>query len=135
MEGHEIVAAAGVDDVRAAAAVDGVVARTGRDDIGRTRPRDPQRRREDRGVQVLEVRDLDIVARGLIDAGGDGEIDGGETAGGRDDQRVDAAAAVNRDFRAVVRDRVVARARGDDVGAGGAVDRIRAGAAGDDIGA
>ena len=45
----------------------------------------------------------------------------------------DAAAAVDRSFRAVIDDGVVAAAGADDVGAATAVDRIATIAAGDDV--
>ena len=68
-------------------------------------------------------------AGGLV---GVAQIDRGR---GLHHQRVDAGAAVDRGFGAVIGDGVVAGAGDDGVGATGAVDGIIAGAAGDDVGA
>ena len=66
----------------------------------------------DAGVQVLEIRDADAVAGGLVRAGGDREVDRGDAAGGGKDQRIGSDIAVDRDFSAVVGYDVVA-ATGD----------------------
>ena len=82
---------------------------------------DALRRSKRAGVEVLEIRDRHGVADGLVDTS---EVDVG---GGLQDQRIDAGAAVDREFRAVIGDRVVARAGIDDVGAAAAIDGIVAG--------
>ena len=133
--GDRIVAGSGVDDIGAAAAIDDIVAGTRRNRVGRRRTRDRQRGRNHRGIQVLEIGDGDRVAGGLVDAGRDGKIDRRDAARRRERQRVGSGAAIDRRFRALVDDLIVAAAGVDDVSAARAVDRIVARAAGDRIGA
>ena len=73
--------------------------------LARRRAGDRQRRRHRRGIDVLEIGDVDGIADGLV---GIAEIDG---RGGLQDQRVGAGAAVDRSFGAVVGDGVVAGTR------------------------
>ena len=94
--GHGVVAAAGIDHVGAAAAIDRIVARAGRDGVGARRSRHGHRRRDARRGQVLEIRDADAVAGGLVDAGGDREVDRRNAAERRQRQRVAAVTAVDR---------------------------------------
>ena len=129
----DVVAAASMDDVVAAAAVDGVVARARDDDIGAGRTGDLDGGRENRRAQVLEIRDVDGVARRLIGAGGGGEIDGGDPARGVEDQRVASRTAVDGEFASVVMDGVVAAAGGNHIGPAAAVDGVAARSAGEDI--
>ena len=131
---YEIVAAAGFDDIGAAAAVNRVVPRARRDRVGAGRAGDENTGGQDRGVQILEIDDGDIVARCLIDARRDREIHGHDTAGGGQDERVRARAAVDRCFGAVIGDDIVAPAGVDDIGAAAAVDGVGARAAGEDVG-
>ena len=132
--GDGIVAAPGADDVGAAAAVDGVVAGTGRDRVGEADAVTESADRQRAGVEVFEIRDVDVVAGGLVDVGRDGEIDRGGPARGRQHQRIGSGAAVDRGFGAVIGHGIVAGAAGDDVGAAAAVDGVVAGAAGDGVG-
>ena len=76
-----IVSGAGVYDVGAAAAVDGVGARTGGDRIGVGGAGDRQRRRQNGGVDVLEIGHENRVAGGLVQPRGHGEVDRGHAAG------------------------------------------------------
>ena len=79
--------------------------------------------------------DADAVARRLVGAGRDAEIDRRHAAAGGQHQRVGARAAIDRGFGAAIRHGVVAAAGIDRVGAAGAIDRVVAGAAGDGVGA
>ena len=76
------------------------------------------------GIEILEIRDVDGIARGLIDIGRDREIDRSGAAGGGEDQRIGTGAAVDRGFRATIGHRVVAGSGCDDVSAAAAVDRV-----------
>ena len=129
VEGHGVVAGPGIDDIGATGTVDGVVARPADDGVGADRTDDRHARRQRRRIDILEVGDRDGVAGGLVDIA---EIDIGDCA---KRQRVDAGAAVDRDFRIVVRNRVVAAAGVDGVGTAAAIDGVVAGAGGDDIAA
>ena len=136
MIGYEVVPGAGVDRVDAAAAVDGVVARAGRNHIRAGRAVNGQRRRNQRGVQVLEIGDKNRAAGGLVGAGRDIEIDARHAACGQHLQRVrGTAAAVEGRFRSVIGDEVVAGAGQDRVQAAAAVQSFAAAAAEDAIGA
>ena len=130
-----VVARARRDHIRAAVAVDGVGPAAALEDIRARRAGDREARRQGRRVEVLEIVDRDGIARGLIAAWGDGEVDGRGSARGVHDEGVDAGAAFDRDLGSAVVNGVVARARVDDVGAAAAVDRIGAGTARQDIGA
>ncbi len=131
--GHGVGATAGIDHVGTAAAIDRIVARAGGDRIGARRSRHCHRRRDARRRQVLEIRHADAVAGGLVDAGGDREVDRRNAAERRNRKRVVAVTAVDRDLGAAIDDRIVPATGIDGVGAAGAVDRIRAGAADDRV--
>ena len=123
-----IVAAIGVDDVGIANAVNGVVAEAAGDDVRARRTGDRNPRRQGRGVDVLEIRDVGRIARRLI---GIAEIDGRCRL---QQQRVGSGAAVQRGFSAVVGDRIIAAAGGDDIRSAATVDGIAARAGRDRIG-
>ena len=91
--------------------------------------------RQDRGVDIFEIGDVDGIAEGLIGARGDREIDRGDAARGVEDQTVVPGSAVDADLGPMIMDGVRARSRVDDVGSPAAVDRVVARAAGEDIGA
>ena len=130
---NDVVAGPGADDVRAAAAVDAVVTRARRDRIRARGTRDGNRRREDGGVEALEVGDVDGIAGRLVGSRDGGEVDCGDAARGRENERVDAGTAVEGDFRAVIDDGVIAGPSRDDIGAAAAVDGVVPRAAGQDI--
>ena len=71
-----IVAGAGTDGVVAAAAIDGIGSRAAGNGIGagRTGDRDARRGAQRTRIDILEIRDVDGIAGGLI---GRAEIDGG----------------------------------------------------------
>ena len=121
-----VVAGTGGDDIRAAVAVDGAGAGARRDRVGAGRAGDGQRRRQRARVDIFKVGDGDAVARRLIDARRDGEVDRRRPARGVHDQRVDAAASVDGAFRAMIVNGVVAYPRRDDVGATVAIDGVGA---------
>ena len=131
--GDRIVARAGVDDIGAAAAIDGVVAGAGQDRVGHARAGNGERGRQGAGVEVLEVRDGDGIARRLVGARHHGKIHRRNGRSRADDQRVRAEAAIDRGFGAMDRDDVRACPGADDVGAAIAVDRVRAAATGNDV--
>ena len=85
------------------------------------------------GVEVFEINDGDGIARRLVDTSGDREVDRRDARACIQDQRVGSAAAVDRRFRAVVDDGVIAGSAADDVGAAAAVNDVVAGAAGDHV--
>ncbi len=124
---NRVVAGTGIDDISAAATVDRVVAGTGRDRVGGRRARDRNRRAQRRRVDVLEIGDVGRIGGGLVDIG---EIDGRRRF---HHQRIGAGAAVDRQFRTVIGDRIVAAAGCDDVSTTAAVDRVVARAAGDQV--
>ena len=80
-----------------------------------------------------KLSDRNAVADGLVRTRGDREVDRGDAARGRQHQRVGSAAAVDRGFRAVIGDRVVAAAGRDHVGSAAAVDGVVAATAGNDV--
>ena len=67
-----IVAAAGIDDVGAAAAIDGIVAGAAGDDVGPARSRNRCARRQRGSIDILEIGDVGRIAAGLV---GIGKID------------------------------------------------------------
>ena len=85
------------------------------------------------GVEVFEVGDVDGIAGGLIVARDDAEVDGCDRGTGGQDQQIRTGAAVDRGFGAANRYGIVARARGDDIGAAAAVDDVGPGTAGDGV--
>src|SRR6185295_1046308 len=128
------VAGPGIDHIRPGAAMDDVIARARDNPVGGGRSRDGQRRRHRTGVEILEVRDADGIAGCLVHAGGNSEVDRGDTGAGVQDQGVGARAAVDRRLGAVVDNRVVAAGGVDDVSTATAVDGVVAGAACYDVG-
>ena len=132
--GHGVVAGAGIDRIRAAAAVDGVGSGTGDDRVRRGRAGDAQGARQDAGIEAFEIADRNRVAHRLVGAGGNCEIDSRDARPCREHQHVAARPAIDACFGPVVGDGVVAGAGCDDVGAAVAVDRVGAGAARDGIG-
>ena len=130
-----VVARAGVDDVGAAAAIDRIRARARRDHIGDCGAEDADGCREDRRVHILEIRDDNGIAAGLVHAFGRSEIDRRDAAARGHDERIVARTAADRGFIAVIGDDVVAAGGVDDVGAALAVDHVVARAAGDGVGA
>ena len=125
----EIGPGAGVDDVGAAVAVDRLVSGPAEDRVGAGRAEDRNRRSYGGGVDVGEARESRRPRCRLIGGRGEVEIDGGVER-----QRVvGPGTGGDRNFRAVVIDRVGAGAVDDDVVAAQAVDRIAAIAAGDGI--
>ena len=133
----DVVAAAGVDDVGAAVAVDRVGAGAADQIVGArgADDHDALRGGQDRGVEILKIGDIDVVADGLVGSRRAAEIDLGHAAGALQHQRIGARAAIDGDFRTVIIDGVVARARVDDVGAAAPVDRVVSGTGRDEIGA
>ena len=129
---HCVVAGAGKDRIQAAAAVDGVRSGAAEQLVGVRRAGDRRclKRREARGVDVLEVKDVGHAAAGLI--GGVGEVDRRRNL---EIERIDAAAAVDDDFRAPEVDDVVMGARDDGIRAAAAVDRVVAGSGQDRVAA
>ena len=81
-----------------------------------------------RGIDIGEIRDVGGIARRLVDTA---EID---RARGFQQQRVGTGAAIDRGFRRVVGDDVIAGASRDRIGAAGTVNRVVARAAGEYIG-
>ena len=132
--GNGIIAGAGADDVRAAATIDDVVAGAGRDGVRARRARHRQRGREDTGVYALEICDIDGVARRLIGAGRNRQIDRRDAARRGKHQHIGSGAAIDRGFRAAIGDRIVARTGIDGIRAARSIDRIVARAARDRVG-
>jgi len=95
--------------------------------VGRRRSRDRDARRQRRGVDILEVGDRDEISRGLV------RIRQVDRRGRSEHQRIRARAAIDRNFRAAIGHRIVAGARGDDVGAARAIDGVGAGATGEEV--
>src|ERR1700681_517041 len=62
--GGDIIAGAGIDDVRSAIAIYRVVARACRDRVARSRTGDGNGGRQGASIEVLEIPDIDAVARG-----------------------------------------------------------------------
>ena len=122
---HGVVAAAGVDDVGAAAAVDGVVAGTGVIVLAAEEPVTVSAVVIDRRVEVLEIGDAGGIAGGLVGARSNREIDAVTPP-------VAASTSVSMPLPpsidvsvAVIDHGVVAGAGVDGVGAAGAVDACR----------
>src|SRR5450432_2708393 len=109
MIGYDVVAGAGIDDVRAATAVDRVIAGTGCDRVRRSRSGNGDGRRQGRRINILEIGNIGGIGRRLIDVG---EVDGRR---GPENQRVGAGGAIDRQLGAVIGDRVVTATRGDDI--------------------
>ena len=116
------------DDVRTSTTVDNVGAGASGNGISRGRTGDDQPLgcAENAGVDVLEIRSAGCIANGLVDPRRHAEIDACDTARRLQDERVGTGAAVDRDFCAVVGDRVVARPCIDNIGAAAAINRIGA---------
>ena len=131
--GDRVVARAGVDDIGTATAINGVVAGAGQDRVGNARAGNGERGRQGAGVEILEIRDRDGIARCLVGARHHGKIHRRNGRSRADDQCVRAGTAVGRNLGAMDRDDISARPGADDVGAAIAVDRVRAAAARNDV--
>ena len=115
--------------------MDEIGARTRCDVVGGSRARNDQALRcvEDARINALEIGDRNSIANRLVDARRNAQIDAGDTAGRLEKQRVRTSAAVNRNFGAVIGDRILAGPAIDDVAAAHAIDDVGASAAGDRI--
>ena len=131
---YDVVAASGLDEVGAAAAVDRVAAGPADQHIGGAGAGEGERSRQRRSVHIFEVHYDGRAARRFVGARPHGEIERGNPAGGLEGQRVDPATAVDRDFRSVKIDGVVAGPGVDHIRAAGPVDRVIARAAGQQAG-
>ena len=129
MVGDRVVAAAGCNDVRAAAAVDGVVAGAAGDDVGARRARD---RRADDSAEASTFWKLATVVESPVVWSALREVDVR--------RRTQSPACWCRCRRRSIfrcrnrTTRVVARAGIDDVGAAAAIDGVVAGAGRDGVG-
>ena len=120
----DVVAGTGADGIGSPSAVDRIGAAAADDRVRSDTAGDRHRGIHHRCVDALEVDHRDGIADRLIDTATGTEIDRGDAACRRQDEKVGTGSAGQGGFRAVIGDRVVAGATGDDVETAVAVDRV-----------
>ena len=129
----EIVAAARRDNVGSRATVNRIVSGSGRYRVGARRARHRQGSGDGGGIEVLEIDDGNGVASRLVNARGKGEVDRRDTGDGFHGEGIIARAAIDGDFSAVGRDRVIAGAGDDGIRAAQAIDGVISRSRGDHV--
>ena len=132
---NRVVAATGEDRVSAATAVDGICARSGDNRVRSRRTDNVDRRSQDRPVDVLEIRDCDSVARGLVGSCGDRKIDRRDASAGSQNQGVARRATIDRGLSAMIGHCVSAASGSNRICSAVSINRVGARTTDDRVGA